>query len=74
MKKTQKELVLAYLKKHKSMTSLDGQKMNGIMQMPKRIFDLRKEGWIIDSVPAVGKNRFGEQVGFVRYTLRGKSA
>ena len=46
----------------------------GIMQMPKRIFDLRKDGWKIDSRPEVGKNRFGERVSYVRYILTGRAA
>lgn len=41
MKKNQKELVLDYLLTHKEgMTSLDAFKLYGIMQMPRRIYDL----------------------------------
>lgn len=54
------------------MTAKDGQRLFGIMQMPKRIFILRKDGWNIVSVPCVGKNRFGDKVNFVRYVLRGR--
>jgi len=75
MKKTQKELVLGYLLKHKKgITSLEAQRLFGIMQMPKRIFDLRKEGWEIDSRPEAGKNRFGDPVFYVRYILTGRAA
>ena len=73
-KKAQHELVLEYLLSHEcGMTSKDGQRLFGIMQMPKRIFILRKDGWNIVSVPCKGKNRFGDKVNFVRYVLRGRA-
>ena len=72
-KKAQPELVLEYLLNHEGgMTAKDGQRLFGIMQMPKRIFILRKDGWNILSVPCEGKNRFGDKVNFVRYVLRGR--
>lgn len=75
MRKTQKEMVLDHLLHHKKgITSLEAQMLFGIMQMPKRIFDLRKDGWKIDSRPEVGKNRFGERVSYVRYILTGRAA
>lgn len=73
-KKAQHELVLESLLNHEGgMTSKDGQRLFGIMQMPKRIFILRKDGWNIVSVPCEGKNRFGDKVNFVRYVLRGRA-
>ena len=72
-KKAQHELVLEYLLNHDGgMTAKDGQRLFGIMQMPKRIFILRKDGWNIVSVPCEGKNRFGDKVNFVRYAWRGR--
>ena len=72
-KMAQHELVLEYLLNHEGgMTAKDGQRLFGIMQMPKRIFILRKDGWNIVSVPCEGKNRFGDKVNFVRYVLRGR--
>lgn len=68
--KSQHELVLNYLKKHKNgMTALDAHNIFGIMQMPKRIFILKKQGWKIKSVPESGKNRFGATVHYCRYFL-----
>lgn len=66
----QHEMVLDYLKKHKEgITSLQAYKMFGIMQMPKRIFNLRKMGYDIKSTPKTGRNRFGAKVSYVVYTL-----
>lgn len=71
MKKNQKELVLDYLLTHKEgITSLDAFKLYGIMQMPRRIYDLRNEGYKIISKQEIGKNRFGETVSYVRYVLQ----
>lgn len=72
MDKVQHEMVLDYLKRHKEgMTSLQAYEMFGIMQMPKRIFNLKKMGWKIKSVPKTGTNRFGRPVKYVQYVLEG---
>ena len=71
MKKTQHELVLEYLQNHKEgITSLDAFKLFAIMQLPKRIFILRNEGYKILSMSETGKNRFGETVHYTRYVLK----
>ena len=71
MKKTQHELVLEYLQNHKEgMTSLDAMNLYGIIQMPKRIWILRQEGYKIVSLEESGKNRFGDTVHYTRYVLK----
>lgn len=71
--RNQKEMVLDYLLKNKDgMTSLDAQALFGIMQMPRRIYDLRQDGWKIKSQPETGRNRFGQPVSYVRYICEGK--
>ena len=68
----QHDMVLAYLRLHKEgMTSLDAMKKFGIMQMPKRIWILRRMGYDIESITETGKNRFGETVKYTRYVLKG---
>lgn len=67
---TQHERVLKYLKTHKNgMTSGDGMKLFGIMQMPKRIWILRQEGHKIRSKIETVVNRYGERVQITRYIL-----
>ena len=71
---TQKEKVLTYLLEHKEgITSLEAFNRFGIMQMPKRIFDLRSDGWNISATPKEGTNRFGQTVKFVVYKLEEKN-
>lgn len=67
---TQEEMVLGYLMEHKAgMTSLIAFERYGIMQMPKRIFNLRKRGYKISATPKAGNNRFGKTVHYVVYKL-----
>ena len=69
-KKKQHELVLEYLQTHKNgMTSLDAFNKFGIMQMPKRIWILKRLGYKINTKTEKGVNRFGAPVHYTRYTL-----
>ena len=71
---TQKEKVLMYLLEHKEgITSLKAYELFGIMQMPKRIFDLRADGWNISSTPKDGLNRFGQPISYVVYKLEDRN-
>lgn len=66
----QHEMVLEYLKSHKGgMTSLDAFNLFGIMQMPKRIWILKRLGYNIHTETESGINRFGKTVHYTRYTL-----
>ena len=68
--KTQHEMVLDYLMKHKEgMTALDAYKLFSIMQMPKRIWILKRMGYKINTKTEKGVNRFGKPVYYTRYTL-----
>jgi hypothetical protein len=66
----QHEMVLDYLQKHKEgMTSLDAMNKFGIIQMPKRIWILKRLGYKIKTKTESGVNRFGKTVHYTRYTL-----
>lgn len=68
--KKQHEMVLEYLKTHKKgMTSKDAFEYLGIIQMPKRIWILKKLGYKIGKKTETGVNRFGKPVHYTRYTL-----
>lgn len=69
----QETLVLEYLKKHKEgITSRTAFIQLGIIQMPKRILNLRRKGYAIKSTPKVVKNRYGKDCRIVVYTLQGR--
>ena len=68
--KKQHEMVLEYLRKHKNgMTSKDAFEYLGIIQMPKRIWILKKLGYKIETKTETGVNRYGKPVHYTRYTL-----
>lgn len=77
MKKTKKQshcdLILKYLQTHKrGITTMDAITKYRITRLSGRIFDLKKRGYQIESVPVEQKDKeTGETVRFVRYRLVG---
>ena len=68
---TQRDMVLSHLQEHGTITSIDAMRMYGIIQLPRRIFDLRKEGYPIESRFLSVKNRYEQPVTIAQYKLRG---
>lgn len=74
MKETQCNMILAHIKKHGSITSLEAMTKYGIMRCASRINDLRRRGVQIVSETATGENRNGETVRFAKYKLLERGA
>lgn len=68
--KTQKDLVLSYLKKHKRINPIDAFSKCGTMRLSAIIFNLKEDGWKIDSERKTIRTRFGT-TSISQYTLRG---
>lgn len=69
-KMTQEELVLDYLGRHKKgITSRIAIDELGIMQLPRRIFELKRRGVNVKDEVRHGVNRFGKKVYYKVYTL-----
>lgn len=68
---TQTEKVLRHLEKFGSITSWDAIMEYGITRLSAKIYELRKNGYIITSERQSAKNRFGENVNFAVYRLGG---
>ena len=68
--KTQKEDVLEYLQTHDSLSQMEAYRVFDapITRLSAVIFDLRKEGNIIESVNCKGKNCYGK-ISYVKYSL-----
>ena len=66
---TQIEDVLYHLKKFKTITKLEAANLYGVYCLAQRIADLRAEGYNIESLPFVRKNRFGNSVTLAKYYL-----
>lgn len=66
---TQRERVLWYIQKYGSITALDAFKDLGITQLSARLCELQDMGYRFNKVQESAKNRFGEKVCFIRYSL-----
>lgn len=67
--KTQIEAVLAHLKEHGSITSIQAIQEYGATRLSAIIFVLRKRGYIITTEPFQVKNRYGRKTRPAKYTL-----
>ena len=64
--------ILEYLKKNKSITSMEAFEMFGITRLSARIFELRDLGYIIDTIMTEGVNKYGESCRYAKYIYRGE--
>ena len=67
---TQCEKILQHLERYGSITAMEAVNEYGIMRLASRITDLKKQGVPISRDIVSGKNRFGENIYFAKYTLK----
>jgi hypothetical protein len=67
--KNQKQAVLNHLKEFQTITSLEAISEYGATRLSGIIFTLRKEGYNIQSLPFIKRNRFGNTVTLAKYYL-----
>ena len=70
--KGSKPRIIEYMKKHKGITSQDAFKDLGITRLSARIAELREMGYDIDTLMIDGTNRYGEDVRYGLYVLKGE--
>ena len=68
-KQTHEKMILAYMRKHGSITAMDAIREFGCLRLAARISDLRWNGYNIETEIEVGKNRQGDRVRYARYYL-----
>lgn len=68
----QTERILRHLQTFGAITSLEAIQDYGILRLASRISDLRKEGLPIRSEMVSGRNRYGENTSFARYSLESR--
>lgn len=66
---TQKEMILKYMKRHGSITTLESMKKLLILDLQSHIRDLRNEGYNITDKYITKKNIYGIRSTFKRYYL-----
>lgn len=66
---TKKKMVLDHLKKHGSITSLEAIENYGATRLSAIIFNLRKQGYNIDTVDIKSVDRYGNSVVYGKYVM-----
>lgn len=69
LNQTQEERVLDWMKRKGEITSAIAYDELGIIQLPKRIWKLKRMGYTIKTEWREGKNRYKEKVRFCAYSL-----
>ena len=72
MKQTQCEMIIKYINEFGSITSQEAFVDLGCTRLASRICDLKKRGYEFEKTYETSKNRFGENVKYIRYRLRGE--
>ena len=66
---TQRQQIVEYMKKHGSITRLESSCELFIFEMPARICELQKLGWVFKKDWITKKNKYGISKTFVRYSI-----
>lgn len=68
---SQREIILRHLQRcrRKGITSAEAYEKYGIMDLPKRICELKGEGYAFRIETVHAKNRYGKAISFNKYTL-----
>lgn len=73
MEKTnQRKRIIQYIQQFGSITTYDAFKDLGVACLPKRICELKQEGYVFHIDVETAKNRYGEPVNYNRYRLKGE--
>jgi len=73
-KKTQCDLIIAYIAEHGSISQLEATKAFGCTRLPGRIYDLIHAGHKIKKEMVKGKNCCNRTVYYARYSFREQGA
>lgn len=68
---TQSERIIAYIKEYGSITPYEAFADLGITKLATRISEMTAEGIEFNKVMETSKNRYGQNVHYMRYSLRG---
>lgn len=67
---TQNQMIINYINEFGSISTMEAFMELGVTRLASRIHDLRCEGYEFKREIIRGRNRFGEPVHFMRYSLR----
>ena len=66
----QERIILAHIRNHGSITGAEAMEKYGIMRLGARIYNLKAQGYVIDSITERGLNRWGDPSHWSRYYLK----
>ena len=69
---TQKEQILDYLARFKTITPMEAFADLGITKLATRVSEMRRDGIEFNIESVTSKNRFGKPVRFAKYSLKEK--
>lgn len=69
VKLNQRKRIINYIRAFGSITTWDAYRDLGVACLPKRISELKKEGYVFKIDVVSDKNRYGEPVYYNRYSL-----
>lgn len=68
-KVTQRDRVIQYIRENGSITRAEGFSELGIVELPARICELEQRGYIFQRERIKKKNRYGDNISFLKYSL-----
>lgn len=66
---TQAERIEAYINKYGSISPMEAFADLGITKLATRVSEMKKDGYVFEQEYIEGKNRFGENVYYMRYSF-----
>lgn len=61
--------IVKYIDDFGSITTLEAMRDIGVTNLHARLYDLKKEGYVITGTPEQSKNRYGDKVHYKRYRI-----
>lgn len=74
IKFSQRDDIIRHLMTEGSITAWEAIKEYGSTRLSAIVYELRKQGWNIESEMVTAKNRYGNPVTFARYRFKSKPA
>lgn len=69
---TQAERIARYIQEYGSITPMEAFADLGITKLATRISEMKREGYEFDQEIVKGMNRYGENIHFMRYRMKGE--
>ena len=72
-RETQKKIILEHLSAGEKLTPADAYRLTGSTRLSARIYDLRRDGHVINTEMITIRNRFGRTATVAQYSMEANS-